>query len=200
MKAQAFVNSLGAFAMLAAGLVPAAGMAAEDRPVPDTYTAVTTNMQPAGVELKADILGWSTDEQRQQVIAALSADDPVSALRALPTRGIIWRSGSVVGHAIKYAYRSLLDDGGEKITLVTDRRIGSTSFTPWVADDGPAAVPLDYSVVEFRTGADAGGTLSLGAAIVVDAEAGLVGLDPGDRAPLLTQVQKQPLPYWATED
>ena len=89
MKAQAFVQSLGALAILAAGALLAAGVAAEERPVPDTFTAVTTNMQPADVELKADILAWSTAEQRQQVIAALAAVafvPPITLVSAPPCR------------------------------------------------------------------------------------------------------------------
>jgi len=195
-----FSRALVAAALaLVATLGPGAAAAdAQGRPVPETYTAITTNMQPAGVELKADILDWSTAEQRAAAIAALESADPAAALRELPTLGIVWRSGSVVGHAIKYAVRNELPDGGEQITLVTDRRIGSTSFTPWVADDAEGEETLAYSVVEFRTGADSGGTLSLAAEISIDADGGLITLEPGSRAPLLTSIEKQPKPYWAT--
>jgi hypothetical protein len=161
---------------------------------------MTINMTPADVELKADILDWSDASQQAAVIAALESEDPAAALRELPTLGIVWRSGSVVGHSVKYAHRAELADGGEQITLVTDRRIGSTSFTPWVAVDASDSEPLDYSVVEFRTGDSNGGTLSLGAEIVIDAANGLISLDPGSRAPLLTSVTKEPKPYWAESD
>jgi hypothetical protein len=193
------LKSLGIVAALAATSL-STELAAQEQPVPDTYTVMTTNMTPADVELKADILDWSDEAQRTAAVEALAADDPAAALRELPTLGIVWRSGSVVGHSVKYAHRTELADGGEQITLVTDRRIGSTSFTPWAANDAPDSEPLDYSVVEFRTGAGEGGTLSLGAEILVDAGNGLISLDPGSRAPLLTSITKQPEPYWAESD
>lgn len=184
-------------ASLVVGMTLAAGLAAQERPVPDTYTAVTLNMTPADVELKADILDWSTAAQRTAAIEALAAEDPVAALRELPTLGIVWRSGSVVGHSVKYAHRTELEDGGERIVLLTDSRIGSTSFTPWRASDAPDTEPREYSVIELRTGPAAGGTLSLGAEIRIDADASLIALDATGRDPLLTDVVKQPPPYWA---
>lgn len=194
------INRASLIAVLAGGMTLAAGLAAQERPVPDTYTAVTTNMSPADVELKADILDWSTADQRSAAIEALAAEDPVAALRDLPTLGIVWRSGSVVGHSVKYAHRAELEDGGEQIVLLTDRRIGSTSFTPWRANDAPDAEPMEYSVIELRTGSAAAGTLSLGADIVVDADDALITLDAAGRESLLTEVTKQPKPYWASDD
>lgn len=188
---------LAASAALAA--LPAA--AAEQRPVPDTYTMLTTHMTPADVELKADILKWSTDEERAAVVAALTeAEDPVEALRALPTVGVVWREGSAVGHSVKYAYRQTLDDGSEKVTLVTDRRIGSTSFEPWSAETPVQETPLDYSVIEMTTGPSGTGTMSLAAKIVVDADTGMVSLDHASGTPVLTSVRLQPKPYWATNN
>jgi hypothetical protein len=170
---------------------------AEERVVPDTYTAVTTHMSPADVELKADILNWSTDEQRGAVISALAADDPVAALRELPTLGVVWRSGSAVGYSIKYAHRDAADDGTETITLVTDRAVGSTSFMPWTAEHPAVESSPPYSVIELETGAGAKGTMSLAAPVVIDEDAKLVSLDMQGSAPLLANVVKQPPPYWA---
>ena len=125
---------------------------AEDRPVPDTYLAVTAHMTPADVELKADVLRWSSEDERKAVIAALqSEEDPAAALSALPTVGVVWRSGSAVGHSIKYAQRADTADG-QRITLVTDKTIGATSFVPWKADNPVTDATLDYSVVEMTVG------------------------------------------------
>lgn len=182
---------------VAAGALAGLPAAAQERKVPDTFTAVTTNMSPAEVELKADVLEWSDEAGRAAVIAALTGDeDPVEALEALPTLGVVWRSGSAVGHAIKYAHRAAAADGGETITLVTDRRVGSTSFNPWVADDTAIETPPAYSVVTLDTGAGTG-SMSLAAAVVIDADAGFVSLAPGAGAPVLTSVAEAPKPYWA---
>jgi hypothetical protein len=183
----------------AAGVALSVPAMAQQPEVPDTYTAVTTNMTPAEVELKADVLDWSDEAGRAAVIAALTdAEDPIEALRTLPTLGVVWRSGSAVGHAIKYAHRVTAADGSETITLVTDKRIGSTSFNPWTADGAAIDSPPDYSVVELRTGTG-DGSLSLAAEVVIDAEAGLVALATDSGTPVLTSVMQAPKPYWASE-
>jgi hypothetical protein len=172
--------------------------AAQERKVPETYTAVTTHMTPADVEIKADILDWSTDEQRAAVVAALSeAEDPAAALRDLPTLGVVWRSGSAIGSSIKYAVRESAADGSETITLVTDKRVGATSFSPWTADDPAIESPPAYSVIELNTGNAATGSMSLAAAVVIDAAGNTVALDPAGSTPVLTAVAKAPKPYWA---
>jgi len=189
---------LFAAAGLAAGWAEAG---AQERKAPDTYTAVTTNMTPAGVELEIDVVRWSTDEERAAAIAAMSAEDPNAALAALPTAGIVWRSGSPVGNAIKFAHRRQTADGGEVVTFVTDRPIGSSSFRPWVAET-PVDTVLAYSVVELTLPAAGGGegTMSLAAELRVDAAGATVALDRGARAAVLSEVARQPKPYWATGD
>ena len=185
--------------VLAAGLAGAAG--AQERRVPETYTAVTTNMSPAGIELRADVVRWSTDEERAAAIAAMTGEDPRAALTALPTAGVVWRSGSAVGHSIKYAHRRQAADGGEIVTLVTDRPIGSSSFTPWVAET-PADTALAYSVLELTVPAAGGGegTMSIAAEARIDTAAATVALDRGTRLGVLGDVVKQPKPYWATDN
>jgi hypothetical protein len=172
-------------------------IAAQDRRIPETYTAVTTGMTPADVELKADILQWSSDEQRAAVVAALTeSDDPVAALQELPTLGVVWRNDSAVGSAIKYAQRETAADGSETITLVTDKRVGATSFNPWVADGSPVAEPPPYSIIQMNVG-DGIGTMSLAAEAFIDTGNATVALDTESGLPVLTKVMKAPKPYWA---
>jgi hypothetical protein len=176
---------------------------AQERPVPDTYTAVTTNMTPEGVELKADVLTWSDEAARAAVIEAMAAEDPSEALSELPTAGVVWRSGSAVGNSIKYAHRSDLPDGGERVVLVTDRRIGATSFNPWTAGETDESDMLGYSVIELRRGAGESGqgTMSLAAEVLIDASNSTITLSGGDSSPmLLTDVALEPKPYWASQN
>lgn len=171
-----------------------ASAAAQERQVPDTYKAVTVNMTPPDVELKADVLRWSSDEDRAAVVAALGQDDPAAALRDLPTLGVVWRSGSAVGHSIKYAYRTESADGDETLTFVTDKAIGASSFSPWAANAPATDTELGYSVIEMTTNGE--GTMSLAAPVVIDNAANLISLDTDTQA-ILTNVRKEPLPYWA---
>jgi len=201
MKPTPIQPRTGLIAAAAAVLAAPALVDAQERTVPDTYKAVTVNMTPADVELKADVIRWSAEDERAAVIAVLAeaenAESAAEALGGLPTLGVVWRSGSPVGHSIKYAHRTTSPDGSERITLVTDKRIGSTSFEPWTAGDGSTEAPLAYSVVEMVTGENAEGTLSLGAEVVIDTASGTISLDRGARAPLLTNVTREPKPYWA---
>lgn len=175
---------------------------AQDRIVPDTYLAVTANMQPADVELKADVIRWSSPEEREAVITALQGEDPAAGLRDLPTMGVVWRSNSAIGSSIKYAHRTETPAGSERITLVTDRAIGATSFNPWVANNPVTDAALDYSVIELTVEQtdDGQGTMSLSAEVDIDSESNLVSLNAGDGEPLLTNVRLAPQPYWARQD
>jgi hypothetical protein len=202
MKNRTTSTTISAIAACLGVVALSASAVSQDRPVPDTYLAVTQNMDPADVELKADVLRWSTDEERQAVIAALqSEEDPAAALRELPTVGVVWRSGSAVGHSIKYSHRAETADGRSRVTLVTDKTIGATSFVPWKADHPVTDAALDYSVVEMTVGNgdDGQGTMSLSANVTIDPESATVSLDPGGGAPLLTNARLAPKPYWAKQ-
>lgn len=182
--------------------LPGAIMAAT-RPVPDTFTATTTHMTPAGVTLKIDVLEWSDGEARAAAIDALAdAGDVSAALRELPTIGYVWPSGSSVGYSLKYAHRESTADGTERVTFVTDRALGSYSFRPWSADSPTSTAALDYSVIELEL-SDSGtstGTLSLAHAVTLDDEAQTVSLAAASEAdPLLNAVARVPKPYWARE-
>jgi hypothetical protein len=41
--------------------------------------------------------------------------------------------------------------------------------------------------------------MSLSAPVTIDADAGLVSLEPVDAPPLLTNVREAPKPYWASQ-
>jgi hypothetical protein len=125
-----------------------------------------------------------------------------TAVKAAPTVGFIWGDG-VTGYSIKYAWRAPQPGGGERIVLVTDRRLGthSTSWpttAPVSAGGGasaPAADPLaeaEFTVIEMRvdgTGAGEGKT-SLTSRVAVDAAAQTVTLDAFATAPVLLKVMR----------
>lgn len=192
---QRALTAVAAAAVIGSAPAPAA---AQDRQVPDTYKAMTINMSPGDVELKIDVLRWSSDEDRAAVVVALGEEDPAAALRELPTLGVVWRSGSAVGHSIKYAHRTEVSDGGETLTLVTDRAIGATSFSPWAADAPATDAELGYSVIEMTTNGE--GTMSLAAPVVIDEAADMVSLDTSAAPAILANVRKEPPPYWANSN
>jgi hypothetical protein len=101
----------------------------------------------------------------------------------------------VTGYSIKYAKRAPTDEGGDRIVLVTDRRVGayasSSTLTPAAAAPGSPA-ERDFTVIEIRL--DGKGTgeakLSRDANIVVDAAEKRLAIDGYVSAPTLLKVSR----------
>jgi len=177
------------------------GLAVAETPaVPDTYTAITTSMNPQDVEIKIAVREWSDDASRSAVVDVLAADANASqALAELPTVGYVWQKGSAAGHAVKYAYRAS-GERGQHVTFVTEKALDSYAFKPWSTNGAADVVKHDYSVIELYLN-DAGtgtGTISLAANVELDNEHGVVSLDVEPGAPqLLANAKLEPKPYWA---
>jgi hypothetical protein len=147
----------------------------------DRFTATTVAMTPRGETLRVDVRQWSDDAGRAAAVEALGGgSDTPKALAALPTLGYVWRSNSSVGYAIKYAHRASTPTG-ERLTFVTDKRLGAYDLERWAADASAPPEDLPYSVLELylNGGGSGDGTLSLAAGVKVDAAAGGVSLDAG---------------------
>ena len=194
-------RTAGGLALAAAALMSATSLAsAEEQPTVERFTATTISMAPADIELRIDVREWSDEAARSAVLHALASDaDASTALRELPTFGYVWRSDSGVGYSVKYAHRVETQDG-ERVTFVTDTRLGAHDFRPWAASGGPSVPELDYSVIELYlpSGGGGDGSLSLGANVELDRENSLVHLEAPANAPrLLTDAKLEPKPYWA---
>jgi len=169
-------------------------LAVGPRKVVDTFTAATANMTPGGVNLRVQILEWQDAAARSEAVASIAAGAGASTpLAKLPTVGYVWQSGSPVGYSVKYTHREPAPEGGERITLVTDRRLGSYDFKGWSV--APPAVPNDlpYSVIELNVSGSGTGTgrLSLVGNVQLDEKGGTVMLDSS--APtLLTSLKREP--------
>ncbi len=200
-------------------MVSAQGARTGDRPVPETFTATTTNMEPAGESLKFTVLRWSSEEDRREVLSILTPEEAESeetqneeaenedaesadpqALQELPSVGYVWPGSSGVGYSLKYAYRLATSDGGERITFITERSLGAFAREPWRAVDEPNPPVTGYTVIELRLDADGNGEgkMSLAADVVFDTEAGTVALDSDETTPVLLEaVTREPPPYGA---
>ena len=167
--------------------------AAGPRLVADAFTATTANMTPAGLGLRMQVIAWQEAEARAEVVATLAAGaDAPTPLAKLPTVGYVWSVGSPVGYSVKYAYRTQQPNGGERVTLVTDKRLGSYDFKGWSVASPAVANEAPYSVIELDlNGSGTGtGTLSLAGEVVLDEEAGTVALKPGAPS-VLTNVKRE---------
>jgi hypothetical protein len=193
-------------AALTAALVLASAsetVVAQARRVPDTFTATTTDMTPAGVTLRFDVLEWSDDDARAAVISTLTSE-PLDrkSLAQLPTVGYVWPRESSVGYSLKYAHRTRTADDRERLTFVTDKPVGSYDFQPWAVDGESPQSAADYSVIVLYVDDEGNGhgTMSLAAEVVFDHDSHTVSLDEaGTTANVLAGARREPKPYWAQE-
>ena len=116
-----------------------------------------------------------------------------AAIQKAPTAGILWTSENV-GYSIKYAYRLPQPDGGERIILATDRRVGKWSNL-WMPV--AAVTPSDYpfSIIELRFNAkgEGEGRGVVTGKVAVDATAKTIALDNYAALPvILKAVKRQP--------
>jgi hypothetical protein len=104
----------------------------------------------------------------------------------------VWPNGSPVGYSVKYANHASEQGGNERVTLVTDKRLGSHDFKGWSVTSAAAGSDVPYSVIALElNGSGTGtGTLSLAGEVLLDEAAGTVALKTG--APtLLTNVKRE---------
>ena len=100
-----------------------------------------------------------------------------AALKRAPTAGILWTSENV-GYSIKYAYRLSQPDGGERIILATDRRVGMWSNL-WKPAATLSVTDYPFSIIELRVDSkgDGDGRGVLTGKVVVDTTAKTIALD-----------------------
>lgn len=112
-----------------------------------------------------------------------------TAVKAAPTVGFIWGDGPT-GYAIKYAWRSPLTDGQERIVLVSERRLGA--HNPSWPPASAASDEIEYTVLEMRLDRKGTGEAksSLATGVVVDADARTLALANHAAAPALLKVTR----------
>ena len=114
-----------------------------------------------------------------------------AALKKAPAAGILWTSEDV-GYSIKYAYRLTQPDGGERIILATDRRVGM-----WSSLWNPAAsvTPSDYtfSIIELRLNSkgEGEGRGVMTGKVAVDTAAKTIALDQYATLPVILKGVKR---------
>ena len=127
--------------------------------------------------------------------AAAKPPDPISNLTAAigkaPTVGYIW-TDEVVGYSIKYAYHVPFSDGGDRLILVTDRRLGGYT-NGWKPTGSATPTDYDFTLEEIRLdpkGSGEGKT-SLTTKVVVDNDLKALVLENYTGTPsMLTGVKK----------
>jgi hypothetical protein len=112
-------------------------------------------------------------------IAALTA-----AIGKAPTLGYIWTS-DITGYSIKYARQVALPDGGERIILATDRRLGAYAAA-WKPASS-SVTDYEFTLIEIRMNSNGSGEgkTSLTTNVIADAGAKTIALDDYAAAPAI---------------
>ena len=113
-----------------------------------------------------------------------------SALEKAPTVGYLW-SSEVAGYALRYAGKFAEPDGGQKVVLVTERRLGAWNDA-WKPASGDTTTGYEFSVIELRLNAkgEGEGKASLTGKIVVDGSGKTIGLQDYAALPVILKSVK----------
>jgi len=185
-----------AVALFAAGLTAASAMGrAQTNGAPERFTALAVNMsnvgRPGAQTVEIVVNRWSTDAERDRLLTVLLEKGPeklLETLQDMPRVGY-FRTPTSLGYDIHYARRTPLPDGGERIVLVTDRRIGF-----WEAANQARSVDYPFTLIELHINRDGQGEgkLSLATKITADKENKIIVLEDYANQPvLLTSVKRE---------
>ena len=121
----------------------------------ERFTAAAININ-RGVASNIDIVinRYSTTGERERLMSVMLERGPeklLDTLQDLPRVGY-FRTPDSIGWDIHYAAKMPGADGGERITLITDRRIGF-----WEASRQPRSFDYPFTVIELRLNGDGEG-------------------------------------------
>ena len=134
---------------------------------------------------------YSTDAERDTLMKALQDKGPdklLETLQNLPRIGYL-RTPNSIGYDLRFARKVPGEDGGEKITLMTDRYI-----TFWEATNRPRTIDYPFTLIEVRIGPEGKGEgkLSLATRITYDKKNNTVVLEDYKSQPtLLNEVKRE---------
>jgi hypothetical protein len=160
----------------------------------DTFTATTANLATgSGEAIKINVFKWASDEERTKLLATLSEKGDKGlgeAVSSAPSAGYVWTSESL-GYPVRYAAMVTLPSGGERVIVLTDKRLGAWSGAPWKAAND--ANDYQYTLIELRLSKSGSGEgkMSLAGKVGADQTAKTVALEGYDSAPVLLKSAKR---------
>jgi hypothetical protein len=134
---------------------------------------------------------YSSDAERDRLLTVLREQGPdklLSTLQSLPRVGY-FRTPNSIGYDIKFARKAAGEDGGEVVTLGTDRYINF-----WEAANRPRTIDYPFTVVEIHIGKDGRGEgkLSLATKVTYDKRNNTLVLENYKSQPvLLNEVRRE---------
>jgi len=161
----------------------------------ERYTALAVNMGSAPVRWKdltveMVVERWSTDAERDKLLGVAfnkGSDTLLDTLQHMPKVGYI-KTPDSIGYDLHFAQKSPGEDGGEHVTLATDRPIGF-----WEATNRPRTIEYPFTVVELRIRPDGQGEgkMSLFAKIIPDKRKKTIVLENYGTGPVVLQAVKK---------
>lgn len=163
---------------------------------PERYTANAINMnRGAAGSIEIVVNRWSPDKDRDRLMTVLMSKGPdklLDALQDMPRAGYI-KTPDRIGWDLHFARKMPGGDGGERVVLVTDRRIGF-----WEARNQPRSIDYPFTVIELRLNRDGEGEgkMSIATKIIPDRENNMVTLENYDTQPvLLTNIKREKISH-----
>jgi hypothetical protein len=159
------------------------------------YKAETANTSSPGDTVRFDIIRWSTDSERDQLVTALESNGGMGLqglLQKAPTIGYVWTT-ETAGYPLRYAYRVSMADGGDRIILAIDRQLGSFEPQRWKLSGTAPRTDYPFTIVELHI-SKAGlgeGKASLNTKVTADKTARTIALDNYAATPVLFQGVKK---------
>jgi hypothetical protein len=175
-----------------AGLTaPAALGRAQSFGPPEQYTATAVNLDRGGTSIIQIVVNrWSTDPDRDRLVSTLlekGADKLLDALQDMPKVGYV-RSPTSIGWDLRYARRTPLPDGGERVVLATDRPLGFVETANQLR-----TIDYPFTIIELRLNSEGEGEgkMSIATKIIADKETGNIVLENYGTQPVMLQAVKR---------
>jgi hypothetical protein len=179
-------RTLAVFGLALAGTAATSiSPSAQTMGTPERFVANAVNMnRGASGTVEIVVERWSSDKDRDKLMSVLLEKGPdklLGILQDMPRMGYFRAPGNL-GIDIHFARRVPQAEGGERVVLVTDRRIGF-----WEASNQPRSIDYPFTVIELRLNRDGEGEgkMSLATKIIPDKENNIVTLENYDIQPVM---------------
>lgn len=168
------------------------GVSAQTMGSPERFRATAMNINNGRASnIEITVNRWSTDHQRDALMAVAEQKGPdklLDALQGMPVVGHFGAPGNL-SWDIHFARSMPLPDGGERIVLITDRRIGF-----WEAANQPRSIDYPFTFIDIRLTRDGEGEgkMSLATKVIYDKKDNMMSLENFETSPvLLTNVKRE---------
>jgi hypothetical protein len=165
---------------------------------PERYTALAVNLNatsPVASTTTVEIVvsRWSSESERDRLLKVLFDNGPdklLEVFQEIPRVGYI-RTSTSLGWDLRYSRRVSLPDGGEQVTLATDRPL---SF--YEASTQARTIEYPFTLIELRLAQDGKGEgkMSVATKIVPDRVNKTIVLEDWAAQPVLLQGVKRTHP------